>query len=443
MRVDNKNNVGFTHKIILDVGASNPKGSLKVKIQKDNGEDIYERTGMYLNSTSEGFESSEDFIKKIEEVVKTFHSIAREIIAEDKTASRGEKELTGVGIFVPGTTIGDKIAFMPNLKDKAGNSLKDIDFSTYEKELKTQSTKQSGLEVNKSKFDLVVTKDLGGAGLALAKTLAQRNELKEGDYAIAIMTGGGYGDVELKVKNGIVNIETNECSSNLAYDKVNKKMEKLGRLGVTVKSHIGRFMEKLGMGEYSKPVVKAGDARIVTNNTMNVPTYETGILNELNLEKRFSVLSFENGENVLGLSTKSPIFMKKMQAARIDAVNDYAETIAQFGVNKINENLNKIYLVGPFAQGINRHVAENSKDYGAKDLADLIEKKIDNLIEEIDLPTTKALKELYNFKVICDPKIDFKNNTSAGDVLLNKELKFTPNRGGWLNIPLDALNPPT
>ena len=44
---------------------------------------------------------------------------------------------------------------------------------------------------------MVVTKDLGGTGVALAQMLAKRNMLKEGDYVMGVMTGGGFGSVDI------------------------------------------------------------------------------------------------------------------------------------------------------------------------------------------------------------------------------------------------------
>ena len=116
-----------------------------------------------------------------------------------------DRKLSGVAIFVPGTTMvngkKDKIAFMPNLKDKEGNSLVDVDFSKYEKDMKTLSYDElGGVDVNRSKFEFMATKDLGGAGLSIAKILSSRGELKEGDYIMGIMTGGGFGSVDIKVK---------------------------------------------------------------------------------------------------------------------------------------------------------------------------------------------------------------------------------------------------
>ena len=104
-------------------------------------------------------------------------------------------------------------------------------------------------------------------------------------------------------------------------------------------------------------------------------------------------------------------------------------------------SINKVVLVGPFAQGLNRRIMEDSEDYGAKDLPDLIMQKIKTNIDakHVDLPSTRRLMELYGFEIICDPKINIANNTDAGDILLDKNLSFTPNRGSWFSIPLDTI----
>ena len=108
-------------------------------------------------------------------------------------------------------------------------------------------------------------------------------------------------------------------------------------------------------------------------------------------------------------------------------------------MNKVNDCLNKVILVGPFAHGIDRHIRENAEDYGVDGLPGLIRQKLNKNIEVIDLPTTSRLTKLYNLDIICNPDINFQDNTFAGDVLLDDKLRFTPNRGSWFSIPLETL----
>ncbi len=434
---NNTLNPSFKHKIVLDIGASNPRGSLKVSAKTDDGQDIYTKSGLYVNDTSSGFTSPEDFVNKLSAIIKdTYDKV--QVICSGEDFKKGEEKLSGVGIFVPGTVLGDKIAFIPNLKDKQGDSLKNVDFTQYKEDL-TSSPDKTGMEINNDKFKFVVTKDLGGAGLGIAKILAKKDMLNEGDYIMGIMTGGGFGSVDIKVKHAMVEVETSESSSYLTHDFINHKMEKLGRMGVSVKSHIGRFMDTIGMQEMLPVVLKAGDARLVTDNEIHINNSNTELIAELLQDPRFRVKDKDAESTVIELDESNPKFVEKMKASRIEAVNNYADSVSLIAVNKINDCLNKIILVGPFAHGVNKHVINNQELYGAKDLPELIMQKIEKRIKDVDLPSSEGLKNLYNFEVICDKEINFPNNTYAGDALLDDSLNFVNNRGSWMDIPLETL----
>lgn len=447
-----KNNTkapAFKHKIILDIGASSPRGSLKVLVTDDEGNDIFKKTGSYVNNTPNGFESPQDFTEKVIEIIKNTHQEAQSVILQGIESGKykaGEEKLTDIGIFVPGTTMGDSIAFMPNLKDKEEKSLKNVDFSNFKKSLLTKAATETGIEINKDNFGFVVTKDLGGAGIGIAQILAQRNELHDGDYIMGIMTGGGFGSVDIKVKNNIVEVETSESSSYLTHDFINHKMEKLGRLGVTVKSHIGFYMKAIGLPELTPLVLKAGDARIVTLNEMYIDNSNQELIDQILAKSKtvdgnhqFKIKRQENGKTVLMLDDSDTRFRAKMKRARVAAINNYADSVSLIAVNKINDCLNKIILVGPFAHGVNQYVIHNPNDFDAKDLPSLINNRIDSRIDEVDLPSSRELKKLYDLKVICDDSINFPDNTFAGYTITNNKLKFVQNRGSWFSMPLTVL----
>ena len=131
-----------------------------------------------------------------------------------------------------------------------------------------------------------------------------------------------------------------------------------------------------------------------------------------------------------------------LKNARTTAVNDYANSISLISINKINDCVNKVVLLGPFAHGVNQYVKTHSEDFdGAKDLPELIIKKIRTNIDEkhADLPSTEKLMDLYKFEIICDSDLNFPDNTVAGDMFLNPKFKFTNNRGSWFNIPKSVL----
>lgn len=508
MKVSNiGKNVSFGHKVIIDIGASNPKGTCKVLVKSDDGRDLYKKNG-YLNNTPDGFSTKdstgkkidggqEDFISKLDDIIYSAHKDVLKLAKEGKIAfakdplgsTKKDSMLSGVAVFVPGTTFtmckDDRIAFIPNLKNDEGQSLVNIDFKKYEGEIKAGGARAKGLDATKN-FELVVTKDLGGAGLALAKILAERDELKAGDYIMGVMTGGGFGSVDIKVKGTeskpVVEFETSESSSYLSgntqmhskisstinelFSKENPREEfqrikdeiglddffpilgKLGRQGVSVKSHIKCFFTGLDLDiskeEYDNLIAlaqKTGDARIVTSDKMHVPASDKALCDEMTACKFFKEVESKDPEKRVFSLNRDYISEDKINTARIAAVHDYANAVSLISINKINDCINKIYLVGPFAQGLNKDIKNAPEYYGAKDLPSLITQKIKTNIDKdhVDLPSTQRLMDLYNFEVICNPEINFPDNTFAGDMLLDKKLEFTPNRGSWFQIPLSTL----
>ena len=473
MRINGINsnyNNSFGHKIIIDIGASNPKGTMKISALTDDGKEIYKRSG-YVNTSIKGFKDGDAFIKRIEHHVRHTHD--RLLKLNDKGLLEhplvgDDRKLSGVAIFVPGTTMvkgkKDMISFMPNLRDKQGESLVNISFEDYERQMKTASKEElRGVDVNKEKFEFMATKDLGGAGLAIAKILGQRNELKEGDYLMGIMTGGGFGSVDIKVKDNKVEIETSDSSNYLTASPSGGRLNKIGRLGVSVKSHINHYCDSLGLPELAEgselrnAMLASGDARIVADNVMFLKTKQDEELIET-FEKSplFEVVNKDSEKTVIKMVDDDPKFAAEMKEARISSIKDYAEAISLITINKINDCMNKVVLVGPFAHGLNRYIKEhpeefiipedkkvdkNGKEHNINGLADLVKYEVSKRIDEVDLPSTRRLLNLYEFDVICDPEINFSNNTYAGDILLNPELKFTSNRGSWFSIPLDVLQP--
>lgn len=484
--IDN-NRTNFQHRIFMDIGASNPKGTLKITAISDLGKQILKEnsSNSYVNNTVKGFKGPQDFIDKIAKIIKRTH---QRVLLKDKSGvfplSETDKMLSGVTIFVPGTTYAlsgsaNGIAFMPNLRDENDQALTNIDFREYENALRTLPKNETGVSVNPDDFKLIVTKDLGGAGAALAEMLAKKNMLHEGDYIMGVMTGGGFGSVDLKVKNNIVEFETSESSSYIAgnyaaYDTIadiitetakainpqeklqeltqdnNKKLKtdiqvlgKLGRQGVNVKSHIGSFCSEIGRKDLFKLLQSVGDARIVEMNRMCVSEKDTEVLEKIRSYKDEFIEIESATDGKIAFEMNEDFFGKELlKKARTVAVNDYANSISLISINKINDCVNKVVLLGPFAHGVNQYVKTHSEDFGGvKDLPELIIKKIETNIDEkhADLPSTQKLMKLYNFEVICDPELNFADNTVAGNIFQDPKFKFIPNRGSWFSVPLSAL----
>lgn len=488
MRVSGVNDdLSFRHKILIDIGASNPKGTLKIAAITDMGKQILKENGpnSYLNDTIKGFNGSYGFIEKVAKVIKrTYERVLLKHKSGECPLSLTDKLLSGVAIFVPGTTLAlngkqSTIAFMPNLKDREGNSLTNIDFAGYEKALREHSAEETGIKINPENFDVVVTKDLGGTGVALASMMAKKKMLQEGDYVMGIMTGGGFGSVDIKVKNNTVEFETSESSSYIAgnYETFNKiadvvestvrsespedklrelrannnkilkediqTLGKLGRQGVTVKSHIQAFCTEIQREDLTPILQAAGDARIIEMNRMCVSEKDTELLEKIREKKDDFIeiesttdgkIAFELNENNFG--------KENLRRARTAVVNDYANSISLISINKINDCINKVVLLGPFAHGVNQYVKMHSEDFGeAKDLPELIINRIKTNIDEkhADLPSTKRLMDLYKFQVICDSDLNIPDNTAAGNLFFEPKFKFTQNRGSWFSVPLNTL----
>ncbi len=510
MRINNTQQPTFGYTISLDVGASNKKGTLKCSVKHDDGTDIFETSG-FVNNTVNGFRSPNQFVTKLARIVSSAsNTLAEKVEAGEVTLVGDDKKLSGVSIFVPGTTVTkgqhDEIAFIPNLRDRHGNSLTDINFSAYENALKNEKNMWN-IPVNTEKFKLVATKDLAGCGLAISRKMLQKGLLKEGDYVMAVMTGGGFGSVDIKRKHNCVEVEASESSSyltgnHLAYNDIEDIISevansdnpqevaqkylandakalkeqvnvagKLGRQGVSVRNHISCFLDTLGRKDLEELLIAVGDARIVEDNIMFLKKDEDAkLIEQIRDHKEFIEIESGSASKVAFKFDEDLMGKEALHKARTAVVNDYANSISLIGVNKINDFVNKIVLVGPFAHGVNRYVKEHKedfklpqekidmlekefKDYGfeledfgmkdweVNDLADLIKQKVllNTSKTKADLTTTRRLMKLNNFEIICDSDINIANNTEAGDILLNKNLSFVRNRGNWIDIPVKSL----
>ena len=95
VRVSNiGSNVSFGHKIIIDIGASNPKGTCKVLVKSDDGRDLNKTNG-YLNNTTNGFSTKDetgkkidggqtDFINKLDDVIFKAHRDVLDLARQGK-----------------------------------------------------------------------------------------------------------------------------------------------------------------------------------------------------------------------------------------------------------------------------------------------------------------------------------------------------------------------
>lgn len=79
-----RNNQNFGHRIFMDIGASNPKGTLKITAITDYGKQILRENSAnsYVNNTVKGFKNAQDFIDKISKIIKRTHE---RVLLKDKS----------------------------------------------------------------------------------------------------------------------------------------------------------------------------------------------------------------------------------------------------------------------------------------------------------------------------------------------------------------------
>lgn len=432
MKASSKSKIPFKHILVLDIGSSNPKGTVKLSAKTDDGKEIYKKDLLYLNDTKDGFENSQDFVNRINKIVMNAH---KDVVEICKTKNLGEKEekLSGLALFVPGSVLNNKVIILLQILDKAGAPLRNIDFSEYERNLKSTNELQVSPD-----FKLIARKDLCATGLGLVKILKSKNLLKEDDYVVGIMTGGGFGSVEVKLSGDkLVKIENSESGSDLVFDEMNNEILRMGELGPSAKGLIANYLKALGLDEMVNLLLKVGDSRLVTKNEITLDNLEDMDIINKTLENSVFIIKNKNQEKtVLEINPKLPI-AQKMKYAQQVAINKYSSAIAQHLISKVNKSASSAILVGKVAHGVNDFIKENSTDYSADNLSELISHKMDDMIKKYNLKCTSDLSKTYNFKIICDDEINFADNTYAGELLFNsKSVRMPSNRGEWLEIAL-------
>jgi len=249
-RNKSKNEPAFKSRLSFDVGASDLQASLKILVQNNMGEDLFEYTG-FVNDTKDGFQNNDDFISKIakatdvgvliekdiasieaqlqsnhlmeEEALKMKQKLAElkvnQAIWNNRDAA--EKKLTGFSLLLPGTIQGDKAVFLPNIKriDKKAKSgltrLTNVNLSQIISEIKNQGK----VEVSPG-LNFMTAKDLAGTALGVVKKGLNEPEyakrMTRGFRATIVQTGGGFGAVDVDFKdNKFIDIATNESGHDL------------------------------------------------------------------------------------------------------------------------------------------------------------------------------------------------------------------------------------
>lgn len=466
-----KSNTAFKSKYIFDVGASDPRGSLKILVQDNKGKDLFEYKG-FVNDTTKGFAGNDDFIKKIANAVdvetlidKDMASINSQIAANHlsekesnslveklkalsknkatlQARSASEKELTGFALLLPGTMQGQSALFMPNIRDLNENSLENVKLTNIIKNVRKNGKVKISPAFN-IKRDFIPCKDLAGTGVAMAKQISSHPTLKErfskGLFATVVLTGGGFGEADIKVlNNSEVLIETGEAGHNLFFDRKTNSPRRLGALGASTGSVIENFASKLDITNPDdiKALKKTGLAQLATQPKIKFDSVKDKAAIEVLKKTGFYDV---NSHSVSSTTLKiKDIHMDKFKAASAYSVQSYADTLALHAITKINTGSNLYVLTGPLGMGLDSTIKEYPETYGAKNMRELIFKYVNEYVGH-DFTCNKMTKG-HNFDIVCDASLNVSNNTSGGALLLSKHKpEIFARRGEWIVIPKKVL----
>lgn len=474
------NNTAFKSRYTFDIGASDPRASLKILVQDNSGNDLFEYKG-FVNDSTKGFEDNKDFIKKVARAVNVEELIDAdiesikvrskdpslspagaqklkdnlELLKKNKAIlqkrSAEEKKLTGFALLLPGTISEKTALFMGNVKKTDGTALEDVNLKKVISEVK----KQGKVEIY-DKFDLkkdfVPCKDLAGTGIGIATKVISHPEygqrVGKGFYAVGVQTGGGFGAVDIKFKqdvtkkNAMVDIETNECGHDLYFDMETGKEKRLGKLGASTSSVIENYAKTLGItnSDDLKALVNTGKAEMATQKEIK--------LNSKEHEAAINVLTKTGVYEITGQNAEATMLKikdaEKFTQASKRAINAYTETLARHAITRINRGANLYVISGPLAMGLNDRIKEAPEVFGEgiKDMRDLMFQKIDKYVG--DDFTCIRLRRKNRFDIVCDRAMSLDNNTSGGSLLIAKSKVFGKRgsfarRGEWMSMPVKVL----
>lgn len=472
-------NLSFKSKIIFDVGASDPRASLKVKYMDNNGKDLFDYKD-FVNEATDGFEDKNDFVKKIANALNIESYIDRDILSKKKqlkdinvsdhrrdeleislnnllskklilnNQTPEEKKITGFVLMLPGT-IQSKIAlFMANVRDKNKKSLLGVNLNAVIPVAKSMGKVEFSDKFN-PETDYVACKDLAGTGMGIAQKIVNHPEyskrISRGFFAVGVQTGGGFGAVDILVKGEndkvpfndlILETRTSESSHNLFFDRKTGIEKRLGKMGASTSSVIENFAKEFGITDEKdiKVLVSTGLAQLATQKNLKLGTESNADAIEVLLKTNaYEIYDKDIKHSFLKLKDSQ---ISKFDVASKYAVEAYAETLALHAITKINDGANLYVISGPLAMGLNDRVIEAPNLFEkAKGLRDVVFKFIDERVGKDQ--TCNILREANNFDIVCDKSMSIADNTSGGKLFLAGKLKTFSNRGEWMELPIKAL----
>lgn len=460
--------ISFQMRQTFDIGASDPRGTLKIRIQKDNGEDLFEYKGFL---SAHGFKDNDDFIKRVATstdievlITQDIESIEsqlqdpnlkecpaaiekltkklNELKANRETLNnlpKSEKKLTGFALLVPGTLKERTVLFMANLRDLAGKPLQNVNLEQVLTEIERQG------KVKLAKYlNFLPCKDLAGTGIGIAKKVINHpvygKRFGPGFSFVVVQTGGGFGAVNVLVedeKAKFVSIKTDESGHDRVYSRKTGKEERLGKIGASTSTVIENYSRELGITDPAelKALVATGKAEMATLQKISLSTLKDSEAIKVLLKTQVYRLVSQNSET----TTLQVQDLNKFVQGSKAAIESYADTLSIHAITRITRGTNLYVVSGPLAMGINDRIKEIPELFGEKikDLRDLIFQGINTRIEN-DL-TCNLLRRSNNFDIVCDKSMSVANNTFGGSLLLAGGSRDFAKRGEWITIPTSAL----
>lgn len=476
-----RNQIAFKSDLVsVDLGASNPKGNARVNYMDKKGKTLFSYKSA-LNYSADRFKDNDDFVTKLAELIDPETTMTRELTNKNKQLldaslpaktqkkleseiaelknnldiysqrTPEEKKLRGIELDLPGTMQGKRALIIPNLKDANNHSLENIPLDQMLAKLKQlgkiKVERQFSLERN-----FMPIKDLGKtAAIAASKVINDPKlgaRFDKGCCMSVVHCGGGWGAATVDaLEDDLLMIRTSESGHDIYYDYKTKKPIRLGAMGASVPSVIENYAKKLGVtnADEIKALQATGFAHMATQKQLDLST--EGHKNAIDILLKTGAYKIENkGPEITTLKVKD---LDKFNKASRTAIKAFADTVAQFGISRINRGFNILLVSGPLAMGLDTKLKEEpikvkSKDASGKQIVVTAHNMQEAIWARINKYTaTDNTVKLYikekNFEIVCDKALSVVDNNEGGAFFLSGETKTLAKRGEIIVVPKGVL----
>jgi len=413
----------FKHKVAFDIGASQPDGSLKVRVFSEKGNEL-----LYLSDSlnakfqlnkRDKYLDKDEFVDALTDAfIRTEEEVIKIINENSKKFGKNEKIVTGFVALVPGLINNNTITQMTNIKTKEGESLQDIKGDDIKRLIRDKVGLRGKDDITFGKdFNVKLFQDLTGGAVYLIKKISEfrKRILSEGDYIVMVVTGGGFGSMEVNafdnnkaiitvnstnfggIRGGLSNREWLKTIihkfdqdylvaeiDNLSDDQIKEMVEKikgqdksnLGQIvqslsqhGASVKSFIKNYCDAGSSGYHKYVLQEIGDARLITlseGEEIEI-SRKTAELLEKSYFKPFGLFEIaqigEGFKLMLNTNPTDNSFLCALKKAHFQqcksSIEKYVEAITELAFIKISNGANLMVVAGPLASGIDAFVRKN------------------------------------------------------------------------------------